>query len=293
MKTSIVNSTLQLATISALTVAAGTVSAQDADWKSKLISPVTNPIFFEDPNITTEVRPIFMHHKIHDDFLAGSGTINVYALQARWAVTDKLAIIATKDGYVDAEFDDVPALDGTGWADIAAGVKYALIQDDENEFILTPGLKFELPWGDDEVFQGNGDGEFDIFVSGVKGFGGFHLTGSLGVRLPLDWDDETSQLHYSLQADYYTCQWFIPFVALNGYTVLSEGDNALPLTVEGNDLINFGSPDAGGTTQIIGGVGFRTRLVDQFDIGFAYEVGLATPKGLFDDRFTVDAIWRF
>ncbi|MBL9117687.1 MAG: hypothetical protein JNJ83_21955 [Verrucomicrobiaceae bacterium] len=29
------------------------------DWKTNTISPVSNPIFFEDPVIRTELRPIF------------------------------------------------------------------------------------------------------------------------------------------------------------------------------------------------------------------------------------------
>jgi len=259
-------------------------SVQAQNWKDSAISPVANPIFFESPLIESEARPIYMYHNVDDDFVGGF--VRLYAAQLRWAVNDRLAIIATKDGFIQTRTDALPSEDG--WADIGAGVKYALIDNLDKQFILTPGLKFELPTGNTDVFQGNGDGEFDIFVSSMKGWGKFHITGSGGVRLPIDMDEETSSLHYSLQLDYQTCKYFTPFIVANGFTTLSEG-NAQPFDIEGDDLINFGSSEAGGFTQIVIGAGFRSRVWKYLDLGFAYESSVTSPGGLFDDRFTVDA----
>jgi hypothetical protein len=283
-----VNSLNQGLMIGALALTASTGFADD--WKSKAIEPVTNPLFFEDPLINSEIRPLVIWHNIDKSFITGGGDVRVYAAQIRYAVTDRLAIIATKDGYIDMD----PALgkDTDGWADLAAGLKYAVIDDDEKQLVVTPGIKFELPSGNQNVFQGNGSGEGDVFVSAIKGFGNFHVVGSAGVRMPLDMDKETMSAHYSLQLDYYTCQWFIPFVAGNAHTVLSDA-KALPLNIEGFDLINFGSSGAEGETQVVLGAGFRTRLHAKVDFGFAYEFGATKPKGLFADRYTLDFIFRF
>jgi hypothetical protein len=275
------------------------VGEEAEDWLTKAVSPVTNPLFFEDPHIRTEIRPIFAYHRIGDDLLDGAGLVGVsegdaryYALQLRWAVTERLAIIATKDGYIDTDFENVPSLSNDGWADIAAGLKYALVKSDQHQFLLTPGLKFEIPVGNEDVFQGNGSGEWNVFLSSVKGWGDFRVLGSAGARIPNDFDEETASAHYSVQFDYYSCRWFIPFVTASGMTVLSEGEQ-LPLDVEGFDLINFGSSDAQGFTQIVGGIGFRSRLHKHVDLGFAYEKSLTKPRGLFDDRFTVDLVFHF
>jgi hypothetical protein len=260
----------------------------NATWASSLVTPVANPIFFESPAINNELRPIFMYHELNDDFLPGD--VQVYALQFRLKLTDRLALIATKDGYVKVNPDGGSSLDG--WADIGGGLKYALIQDEANQLLVTPGLKFELPCGDDDVFQGNGDGEFDVFVSAAKGLGELQLMGSLGVRLPLDNDEESSQLHYSLQLAYPTCQWFKPFVCLNGYTGLSNGDSA-GSDSEGYDLINFGAGDVSGETMIVLGFGFRSSLCECLDLGVAYEKGVDHDDGLFDQRVTADLVWKF
>jgi hypothetical protein len=261
-----------------------------ADWLSTTISPVVNPVFFEDPAIRSEIRPVFMHHRIDGDFATGAGDVNLYALQIRYALTDRLAIIATKDGYIDIDLDN--GAEPGGWADIALGLKYALIDDRANEFILTPGFTFEVPLGNSEVFQGNGDGELNLFVSAAKGFGKFHLTGNTGVRIPFDTSEESTILHYSMMADYLICSWFQPFVSVTGITVLAEG-NAMPLNTEGYDLINFGSSQSGGSTQIVVGGGFRSQLTPSISLGVAYEKSVSSPHGLFDDRLTADISFRF
>lgn len=290
----------KLITLTAALAGLTTIQTATAEsWKDEAISPVANPLFFESPLISSEIRPLFVYHQIADNFIGGFA--RVYAVQARWAVNDRLAIIATKDGYIDLQ---AKGLHTEGWADLAAGVKYALIDDEERQFILTPGLKFELPTGETDAFQGNGNGEFDVFVSAMKGWNKVHATASVGARLPLDLDEETAALHYSLQLDYNVCQYFIPFVALNGFTILTEGNGGFDLlghplnlsganAVEGYDIINFGASDSGGESQIAFGLGMRSKVHKNIDLGFAWEKGISSPRGLFDHRFTVDAVIHF
>lgn len=283
-------STASLSCFAAGLALTGLGHAGDAiDWRANTIAPVANPIFFEDPQINSEVRPLFIQHNVPDDFVGG-GDVQVYALQLRVALSERLALIATKDGWIDMNVDGIPHKEG--WADLAAGLKYALIDDRDSQFILTPGFTIELPTGQSKVFQGNGDGEWNAFLSLGKGFNNLHFTLNTGVRLPNDMGEETSSWHYSAMVDYYTCRWFIPFAVVNGFTVLSDGDQ-LPFDTEGYDLINFGSTDANGWTGVAVGGGFRSRLHAKVDLGFAYEVAVASPEGLFDDRFTVDLLWRF
>jgi len=290
-----------------------TSTARTEDWTDLTISPVLNPVFFEDPHIHSEVRPIFMHHTISRGFPAalalGGGDIQLYAAQIRWAVNDRLAVIARKDGYVSADLGALHTLSGQsdrydGFADLQAGVKYAVIDDREKELIVTPGITLELPTGNQEVFQGHGQGEWDLFVSAAKGFGKFHLTGNTGLRLPNNMARNTAQLHYSLQLDNYVHRYFIPFVAWNAFTTLnSTGAGtavnhqgvaaALPFNSEGFDLINFGSSQAAGRTQMTLGLGFRSRIRDNVYCGFGWEKATGSGDTLFDDRFTFDLIFRF
>lgn len=108
---------------------------------SDFISPMTNPVFFEDPRTLTEARVIFLNHKTPPAL--GSDNVQLAAMQLRAALTDRLSFIATKDGYI---FSQSPLLDD-GWADVAAGLKYNLIHDCCTQTILSAGVTFELPVG--------------------------------------------------------------------------------------------------------------------------------------------------
>ncbi len=273
----------------ALSAKAPAPPVEAVSWKDHTISPVANPFFHEDAVIRSEIRPVFVYHNIDDRFLGG-GDAQLYALQLRYALTDRLAIIATQDGYLNIDNDAIG--DPEGWMDLALGVKYALIDNEASQFILTPGVTFKIPTGDREVFQGRGGGEWDLFVAAQKGFGDFHLSSNVGLRLPNNTQENSTLLHYSLMADYYTCRWFIPFVAFNAYTVLSEGSN-IGLTTEGYDVINFGSSGADGVTQGTLAVGFRSRILKNVDLGVAYEKAVIEPNGLTDDRLTFDLSIRF
>ena len=270
-------------------ILAGSGLAQET-WTGHAITPVANPVFFESPLIQNEVRPIFAWHRLDKDFLGVDANVRLYALQLRYAINDRLAIIATKDGYIEFDPEGVPG--HSGWADIAAGIKYALYRNDDKQAMITPGFTFEIPTGNERVFQGNGKGEANVFVSATKGYGDLHLTANLGGRIPVDWDAETASIRYCGMIDYYICRWFIPFATINAFTTLSEG-NAMPFNSEGFDLINFGSQNAGGRTQAAWGVGFRSRLHHALDFGFAYERGFTPTDDIFYDRFTFDFSWRY
>ncbi len=260
------------------------------DWTETAIAPVTNPIYFEPALIQNEVRPLFAYHRLDSGLLGVGGDAQVYAAQLRWAINDRLALIATKDGYMRINLDNGTHLDG--FNDLAAGLKYAVIKDDANQFVLTPGFTVTLPTGNEEVFQGTGKGRADLFITATKGWDNFHLTGNIGGTVPFDTDANTSNARFNVMADYFVSRWFIPFVTFNSFLTVGNG-NVIGLKSEGFDVINFGSSAASGRYQGAVGVGFRSRLTASLDFGAAYENGVIDGNDIFKDRVTVDFIWHF
>jgi len=264
------------------------------DWKgslgegrhSRYVPPLTNPVFNETPYITTELRGIYMYNEIPDgdDFVTDGGNIHLGALQLRVALTERLGFIATKDGYADANFNEVLD-DESGFANIAFGLKYAILSDPESESILTAGLRYELPIAGLETggieLQGHGNGFINPFVTGATTFGDLGLQASLGANVALDTEVDTSILHYSLHADYEVFENFFPLIELNGFTPIDHGNRLTGALgkLDGIDLLNFGSDDRG--TTITAGGGFRYRFTDNVQIG----VGIETP--LTDQKDTI------
>ena len=134
------------------------------------ISPMLNFVFFEDPRTVTELRPVFVNHwvpsRIGNDIPA-DGTIELYALQFRAALTDKLSLIAVKDGFiVDGTRGALDTLLQDGWAAVTAGLKYNLFRNPCQGTIASAGFTYEIPVGSQRALQDIGNGEFHLFVTG-------------------------------------------------------------------------------------------------------------------------------
>lgn len=286
-----VNNQICRATATAVALLLTSFSTAYADKLSDMISPVSNPVNFEDPRINSEIRPLYAHHVIDDDFVTKGGDVNIVAIQARFAVTEDLAIIATKDGYVDLNPDAVVPEDD-GFANIAAGVKYALYSNVDSGEILTAGLRFEFPVGDEEVLQGEGDGIFNPFLSGALSLGDWNLMGYLGGRLPIDGADSTF-VDVSTHLDYKLGS-FYPLVELN-YFYVADGGRRLPIADEGQDFFNLGATEAGGESLLTLAAGARYKFTDSVVVGAAYEIPLNNGAGtrIIDWRVTTDLIVSF
>lgn len=264
---------------------------------SRYVPPLTNPIWNETPYITTEARPFYFHHELPEGFVSDGGDVDLVALQLRLAITERLGFIATKDGYADFDFDSVLP-DESGFANITAGFKYALITLPEDEGILTAGLRYEIPINDLQSggieLQGAGDGFLDAFVTGAWAFGKLGLQGSVGANFALNTDKDTSFLHYSAHADYELLPGLFPIIEVNGFTPFNNGKRLTGALgdVDGVDVLNFGSEDRG-TTITFGG-GARYRLNDHFQFGLGAETPVTDKDDtIFDYRVYVDVVASF
>lgn len=273
----------------ALSWASLPISANADSQLDSMISPVTNPINFEDPRIQTEIRPIYAYHKLNEDFITGGGDVRVIAAQARLALTDDLAFIATKDGYFDINSDQVLD-DSDGAANLEAGFKYALLQDHDKGQVVTTGLRYQWATGSPDAFQGQGDGIITPLISAATKVDELNFVASSELRLAIS-DEDSTFWDLSAHVDRPFGKFF-PLVELNMYHVVDAGSR-IALEGEGADVINFGSSKADGTTVVTLGFGARYRLCPNVDLGAAYETALTDGDDVFDWRVTTDAVIHF
>lgn len=287
----------------AMAVAAGafvpaSASAMEFDLRGSLgqagfthyVSPVSNPLFNETPYITTELRPMWLHQEVPGGFATQGDDIDVFAVQIRVAITDRLGFIATKDGYADVDFDAVlPSDDGA--ANLAFGLKYAALAMPETNTLVTAGIKYEAPSGDLDMggisLQGHGDGFVNLFVSGARTFDKLGVEANLGTQIACDMDDDTSFVHYSVHVDYNVLDRVFPLIELNGFSPIEDG-NRTNLGVNGIDLVNLGASNA--DTVFTFAPGIRAKLHENVDIGFSYEIPLTDNKDIMDWRVITDFV---
>lgn len=252
--------------------------------------PIGNPLFFESPFINTSIRALYLHHEFSEKSQLQGGDLNVYAVQARLALTERLAFIATKDGYSDLNANALPK--DEGWNDIAAGLKYAFYVDREADMVWTLGGRYQAGNGDAEVLQG-GVQEISPFVSVAKGWEKFHTMGNITFRHPLDTNKGNNILQWSAHADYEIYPGIAPVLELHGLHYLDDG-NRLPLKVGGLDYTNLGSSDVGGSAVVWFGAGARFNLAPNVSLGSTYEYPLTNKNAdIHGGRVTVDLIFTW
>lgn len=275
--------------------------------------PITNPTKFDLAVPRTGIHAIYMHQNIPSNISFGGGEIplggdfNLYAVQFEYAFNERFSFVASKDGYIDFNPDNVLSNE-EGWADLAAGLKYAFILDPVQQFALSGTFVIELPTGQTKVFQGNGDGGIDLSFAALKLLDKWQFAGAAGMYLPFDNGEEATTGFASAHVGYNITDSFYVLAELNWYTVLSTGDGSsqfsnsqLGTTVPGNinfeggDLINFGADNAGRNRDIVtAAVGLRYKICDFADTGVAYELPLTDEENnLMDDRITVDLVFTF
>ncbi|MCB0310655.1 MAG: hypothetical protein KDD42_05440 [Bdellovibrionales bacterium] len=263
-----------------------------ADRLDEMVSPAGNPVTFEDPRSNTEARLIYLHHEIDNDFITQGGSATIWALQLRYAWDERLALIATKDGWVDLNPDSVLA-DEEGFANVAVGAKYAFYYDPQAGDIVTGGLRYEIPMGNTDVFQGRHDGFLNPFVSAATSLtDSVTFMAATGLRVPFD-DAESAMWDADLHVDAKLGPIY-PLVELSLIQVIDAGDK-LPIADEGLDFFSFGASESSGKTVVSAGVGARARINDDLDAGLIYQFPLTNGAGsnLIDWRITADLIWSF
>ncbi len=273
--------------------------------------PVSNPIYNGDARNVTMVRPIMLFQSLPDQVETSIGNVDLggdvrgVAVQFSYAFNERWSLVAVKDGYVDCDPDHTLS-DHSGWADIAGGVQYSFVHDPARNFVMTGRLVYESTSGDSDVFQSNGDGNVAPAVLFLKGWDALQFSGTVGLVLPFDGDEENTLLYDSWNLSYAVTDWFRPLVELNHFHVLNSGDRSLAnsdgsqddlvaaiSTFNGCDIINLGGEHNDDNEDLVTlAIGSRFRINKWIDVGAAYEFPLTDENAtLLEDRFTVDAVF--
>ncbi|MGB7328065.1 MAG: hypothetical protein WBD31_24530 [Rubripirellula sp.] len=264
------------------------------------ISPMIDFVFFEDPRTLTELRPIFVQHRFPNQLGPGNipagGDLQLYALQFRLALTDRLSLIAVKDGYiVDGSKGALDGLLDSGWADVSAGLKYNLIRNTQTGTLASLGFTYEIPMGDEKALQSIGDGQLNFFGSAAQRlFGGnAHYMTSFGFNTPIDNASQTSSVHWLNHFDVKTTKKTYAFTELSWRHWTDNADVGLPLGVAGEDLLNLAATNVAGNDLVTQNVGMKYKPNGNFEAGVAYEFPLTSFEDIIRDRWQFEMIFRY
>ncbi|WP_173403150.1 hypothetical protein [Rhodopirellula sallentina] len=264
------------------------------------ISPMIDFVHFEDPRNVTELRPIFMHHRFPKQLGPGNvpagGSLQLFALQFRIALTKRLSLIAVKDGYaIDSSEGALDGLLDSGWADVTAGLKYNLIRNVKSGTLLSAGFTYEIPMGSEQTLQAVGDGEFHFFATGGQRFldGNAHVLSSVGFQMPVDQSVQSTTVHWNNHIDVRCHDKVYLFTENSWWHWTDDADTGSAFGVSGLDLLNLGDTAVEGNDVVTQNVGLKLKPKRNMELGMAYEFPLTDFEDIIRDRWTFDAIVRY
>jgi hypothetical protein len=252
------------------------------------ISPMTNPVFFEDPRNLSELRFLFINHVLPNSL--GGNSVQVYAMQVRARLSDRWSLIATKDGFIASQSPLVE----NGYADLSAGLKYSLYRNPQKGILLSLGTTYEMPTGSNKSLQGNGNGVWNFFATGGFRFRErWHVLAATGLRQPNDENLENGVFYRSVHIDRRMGdRRLYLFTEFNWSNYLNSG-NAFPVAIEGGDLFNFGAPNITGNDLVTNAIGMRAKPSKHVITGVAWEYPITKREGIMKNRLTADLIFRY
>jgi hypothetical protein len=158
---------------------------------------------------------------------------------------------------------------------------------------MSGGFTYEAPTGSNKSLQGNGNGEWNFFLTGGARLGErWHLVAATGLRQPNDENLENGVFYRSVHLDRRIGDRLYLFTEFNWTNYLNSG-NAFPLPIEGGDLFNFGSPNITGNDLVTNAIGARFKPRRNISTGVAWEYPLTNRKGILENRVTADLIFRY
>jgi hypothetical protein len=302
-------------TLAIIAAFAATIGVQSSDAAEREdIHPIANPVYSDTAVPRNRASLIYAYHSLPSKVsIIGGGTValdghaEVWALQLELKLTDDLSFVAVKDGYTTIDPDsDSPLDDESGFNDIAAGLKWRIHNDDGLSVALRGLIEFAN--GDDDVFQGNGDGNFSPAIIASHDSETAFCNAVVGAVFPFDDEEESTVGYISVGYGYKLSDTIIPMLELNWFHVIDEGEGkatfstnagggVVPanVTFEGGDLFHLGAANAeDDPSQATLSVGARFLLSDSVSLGLSYEWMLTDEEeSLFDDRFNANLTIRF
>ena len=273
-----------------------------AAFAGEFTAPISNPIYGDVAIPHTRITPIFIKHNFPGmvDITGGGqvpldGDATVYALQFEIALNEHFSIVAIKDGWIEIDADSV-LMDEEGFGDLGFGIKWAFFQEGERTVAFRATV--ELPIGDEEVFQGNGDGNFSPALIYTVVNEKYTANAVFGLSLPFDSDEESTASYLSLMYAHNLGEKCALALELNWFRILSEGDgsadfgtNQTPAhtLIEFDDVgyFNTGAAFADENADLVtAALAFSYNISDKITASIAYEFPLTEKEAsLFDDRW--------
>lgn len=275
------------------------------------INWMSNPLQNIDPRAVTAVYPLFGSEWLSSTPPIPNADAQVYGPAMTIALSERFAMGLNQGGYAVAHFSRNPirrqrlfdldplgrfrdvetSHERDGFLNIGGFFQYTLIEDVENQFLLTGGLRWLAPCGAHEVFQGHGPAELAPYLTAGKEWGKFHVLATTGYQFPAGpGSDNTQEFYGNVHIDRQLWGWLYPLIEFNALyhtTSVAFGLNTRA------GFIDFGNFDTEGNVVTLA-AGLNAVVVpERLEIGAAYTTVIASEHNFEANGLIVKMVLRY
>jgi hypothetical protein len=273
------------------------------------INWISNPLQNIDPRAVTAIYPIFGSAWFSSAAPLPDGDMQLYGPALTVALSERFAVGLNQGGFAAVHlnrnqreqlalldplgrFRDVEAGGlRTGWLNLGGFAQYTLVQDVEDQFLLTGGLRWEAPCGSHEVFQGHGPVHLAPYLTAGKEFGEYHVLATVGYEFPAGPGNDSSNLFYAdVHFDRRLLGWLYPLVEFNCIYHTTSVSFGLPA---GRGFIDFNNFESTGNIVTLAAGANAVLVPERLEMGAVYLTSIATQNNFGVNGLLVKMVLRF
>jgi hypothetical protein len=178
-----------------------------------------------------------------------------------------------------------------GWLNPGGFFQYTLIENVENQFLLTGGLRWEAPAGSHEIFQGHGPAHLAPYVTAGKEYGKYHVLATVGYQFPAGpGSDVTRFFNANVHFDRQVFGWLYPLVEFNDIYHTTSVSFGLPTKRGFIDMDTF---EATGNIVTLAAGANAVLVPAHVEIGAVYTTVIASQRNFDANGLLVKMTLRY
>jgi hypothetical protein len=283
----------------------------------RFIDFISNPLQNIDPRAVTAIYPLFGSAWFSSAPALPDGDMQVYGPAITVALSDRLAVGLNQGGYAAIQLSGTqrarilndPRLaalaadrrdrlrdiasggERDGFLNLGGFAQYTLIEDVPDQFLLTGGVRLEVPCGSHEVFQGYGPAHMAPYLTAGKEYGQFHVLATTGYMFPLGPSSDNTQLFYAdLHLDRRCFGWLYPLVELN--CIYHTTSVSFGLTTR-RGFVDFDNFESSGNILTLSAGANAVLIPERLEFGAVYTTNIATQGNFGLDGVLVKMVLRY
>lgn len=275
------------------------------------INWVGNPLQNIDPRAVTAIYPLFGSNWVSNTPPVPDTDVQLYGPGMTVALSERFAVGLNQGGYAVAHFSRNPVvrdrlfqrdplgrfrdietdIERDGWLNLGGFFQYTLIENVEDQFILTGGLHWVAPCGSHEMFQGHGPLELAPYVTVGKEFGKFHLLATTGYQFPAGPGNDYLELFYAnVHLDRQVFGWLYPLVEINT-SYHAKGISLERMTRRG--FVDFGNFESEGNVATVSSGANVVLVAERLELGAVYTTVIASQHNFDAKGLLVKMVVRY